>query len=284
MRKDKNIPLEQLVAKIDNDFNPDNSDWIPRVGAWAIDAMQMIDCLPTKKVKVKVKVVDRIVNTGCKFGDGCKVYDMCGNEIKEYNGEDCKRHCCRSTGEKDESFNEEDLKNDPDIENKGDSFDTAERIIARKNRDDEYKPPFSDYYLKHSVIDVYKSYINKNYVKISCNQLELNFHTPFVFVECEKVETYCSDNYGCELPYIPNNGLVIEAIACYCMYKMLCRGYKHPVLNLQASQYGTNPYFMWQSLREEAKRSYINNIVDNTNIDELWRSAFYISAFDPKRN
>lgn len=268
MRKDKNIPLEQLVAKIDNDFNPDNSDWIPRVGAWAIDAMQMIDCLPTKKVKVKVKVVDRIVNTSCKFGDGCKVYDMCGNEIKEYNGEDCKCHCCHSTGEEEQY----------DYKNKDTNFNNVNETVAVQ------AITINSSSLKHDVVNIVKPNINKNYVKISCNQLELNFNTPFVFIECEKVETYCSNSYGCELPYIPNNGLVIEAIACYCMYKMLCRGYKHPVLNLQASQYGTNPYFMWQSLREEAKRSYINNIVDNANIDELWRSAFYISAFDPKRN
>ena len=50
MQNEKNTQLERLIAKIDNDFNPDNSDWIPRVGAWAIDAMSQINVLPKEKV------------------------------------------------------------------------------------------------------------------------------------------------------------------------------------------------------------------------------------------
>ena len=100
MQNDKNTLLERLIAKIDNDFNPDNSDWIPRVGAWAIDAMGMIDCLPKKKVRTKYTVQDRIVNVGCGLGDNFKVYDKCGNIIPELNVEDkANERCCFSTGE-----------------------------------------------------------------------------------------------------------------------------------------------------------------------------------------
>jgi hypothetical protein len=60
---------------------------------------------------------------------------------------------------------------------------------------------------------------------------------------------------------------------------MLCRGYKHPVMNLAASQYGTNPYYMWIKLKDEAKRSVINNNFDDT---KMFRSNFFINTFDPK--
>lgn len=65
------------------------------------------------------------------------------------------------------------------------------------------------------------------------------------------------------------------------MYKMLTRGYVHPVMNLAASQYGTNPYYIWMQTKEEAKRSVINDGTDQI-LDDLWRSAFYIGTFNPR--
>ena len=63
---------------------------------------------------------------------------------------------------------------------------------------------------------------------------------------------------------------------------MLCRGYKHPVFNLNASQYGTNPYYMWTTLKEEAKRSIANN-VDINDASKLFRSNLFINTFDSRR-
>ena len=262
MRNDKNTLLERLIAKIDNDFNPDNSDWIPRVGAWAIDAMSMIDCLPKEKIKTKYPVKDGIVSIGCCLGDNFKVYDMCGNIIKEYNSKDCcDCQCSYSTGEQD--FTRNNI-----VETVGSQAVTINGYPERYN-----------------VVEIKRGDNKpKYYTKLENNMLELSFDTCYVYVEHEIIKTYCSEYYGCELPVIPNNGRLLEAIANYCMYKMLCRGYKHPVFNLQASQYGTNPYYTWMQLKEEAKRSIINDGVDDANIDGIWRSAFYISAFDPKRN
>ena len=41
--------MESIIAKIDNDFNPDNSDWINRVPAWCVDAMQQLKILSVVK-------------------------------------------------------------------------------------------------------------------------------------------------------------------------------------------------------------------------------------------
>lgn len=46
-----NTNLEHIIAKIENDFNPDNSDWIPRVAAWTIDAMAQLKVFNTIKNK-----------------------------------------------------------------------------------------------------------------------------------------------------------------------------------------------------------------------------------------
>ena len=71
-----NTKIERIIAKIDNDFNPDNSDWIPRVGAWAIDAMSQIDALKTIKKRRKLNVKERIAYSPCAIDkDNLKVFD-----------------------------------------------------------------------------------------------------------------------------------------------------------------------------------------------------------------
>ena len=62
---------------------------------------------------------------------------------------------------------------------------------------------------------------------------------------------------------------------------MLCRGYKHPVFNLHASQYGTNPYYMWEQLKSKAKASVINSQQGEDNGE--WR-RFFLNSMMPDRN
>ena len=47
------LPLQRIIAKVDNDFNIDQSDWIPRVAAWTIDAMSILKCTPYVKKRFK---------------------------------------------------------------------------------------------------------------------------------------------------------------------------------------------------------------------------------------
>ena len=126
----------------------------------------------------------------------------------------------------------------------------------------------------------------RNYVLIDDTKIELNFDTDCIQLEYDFIETQESELYGCELPMIPNDGVLIEALTYFCMYKMLTRGYKHPVMNLAASQYGTNPYYIWLQMKEQAKRSIINRNFDRDMDDSsrMFRSALYIDTFDPKRS
>ena len=88
--------IDRIIAKIDNDFNPDNSDWIPRVGAWVHDGLGLLSVSTTKRVKEKFVVKDRIAYNKCEFkGKGvtpiAKLLDCIVlqkrvlNEIREYN-------------------------------------------------------------------------------------------------------------------------------------------------------------------------------------------------------
>ena len=278
MLNNVNTNIERIIAKIDNDFNPDNSDWIPRVGAWCIDAMSQLDILPTKRKKKKLIVKDRIAYSECAINNTkLKVFDNNGCEIKEANKEEYCSDCLstgRLTSETSDSITE--LTPDTiDIINTGQQ--QAPNYVIAETKNDKY--PFR-YNVHHFVIGDNNSQ-ERNYVLVDCDKIEINFDANFIYIETEFIETTCSQLFNCELPVIPNNGLLIEAIAYYCIYKMLCRGYKHPVFNLAASQYGTNPYYNWIQLKEEAKRSVINNNVDDAS--KLFRSTLFIDTFDPRK-
>lgn len=260
----------RIIAKIDNDFNPDNSDWIPRVGPWCIDAMSQLNVLPTKKKRVKFKVNERIIYSDCyKFTNNIKVYDKKGCEIKEakYSGCGCGYP---STGEETET----NTIMTTDTVNYGFS-DAKQEFITYIN--DNPKEKYSN-----RIISISSDNCNRNYVIIDDNKLELSFDTDYIIIELDVIESIFCDEYNCYVPVIPNNGILIEAIVYYCMYKMLCRGYIHPVFNLKASQYGTNPYYMWTTMKEEAKRSVLNNNIDE-DISSLFRSNFFINTFDPRK-
>ena len=52
MKTKRLLSLERIIGKIDNDFNIDNSDWIPRAGAWIIDALSQLKVLPMEIKKL----------------------------------------------------------------------------------------------------------------------------------------------------------------------------------------------------------------------------------------
>lgn len=272
--------VERIIAKIDNDFNPDNSDWIPRVGAWCIDAMSMIDCLCTERKRIKLTVNERIAVSSCPINDkNIKVYDENGCEVKKA---DDKRTCSAylSTGQIEESKTTElsDTAGLFEIANpiaEAPDYLVAETLNADKEWPGRYR--INEYNLGQ------KKTQDRNYVIEGCYNIELSFDTKCIIVEYDAIKCVPT-SYGCDMPAIPNNGILIEALVYYCMYKMLCRGYKHPVFNLQASQYGTNPYYIWLQLKEEARRSILAKHFDSDeDITKILRSNFYISTFDPRR-
>lgn len=272
--------IDRIIAKIDNDFNPDNSDWIPRVGAWVHDALGILQISTTERVKEKFKVVDKIAYNKCPFVGDIKVYDKNGCEIKELD--EIKDNCgCGTsihfTGEQNKS-NPSNGANTVGIVTNDNPADVPDKVIDYPGKGKDYT--------SRTVVEVWDGShrqiaCGRNYVLIDCKNIELNFDTDYIIVEYNKIKQCHSNIYNCDFPEIPNNAKVIEYLAYYCIYKMLLRGYKHPVLNLHASQYGTNPYYIAKSMEEEAKRSYINQGI-NEDLTDLWRSAFFIGTFNPR--
>lgn len=283
------LPIENLIAKIDNDFNPDNSDWIPRVGAWAIDAMSQLKVLRKVTKKTKIEVHNRLARHKCCFvKDDFKVFDANGNEIKEadeINKDACGRLIDSSTGNEQQNEVYDDYGNPVGCNTNG-----ARTLERNYNHPGKVPRVYSEHYnspvenARHNVTSTYYSSPTNNthnYVFVKGDTIELNFDTDYITIVNKEVETSYSDTYHCDLPMIPANGLLMEALAYYCMYKMLTRGYKHPVFNLAASQYGTNPYYMWQQLKDKAKTSVTLDEQDDISGDG-WQSFFFNFTF-PKR-
>lgn len=267
------ITVEHIIAKIDNDFNPDNSDWIPRVAAWCTDAMSQLKVLNNITKKRQFKVINKTVKSQCCFDkNNIKVYDSNGCEIKQADndGNCCNNDSLHSSSSTEGlercnpngSYTREILYN-PNV-NEDIVFTEHVNTIVERERHN----------VKHIDLAPRKG---RNYV-LSGNTITLNFDDTYITIAQKEIETKYSEYYHCEIPVIPNNGLLAEALAYYCMYKMLCRGYKHPVFNLSASQYGTNPYYMWMQLKDKAKASVINSIQGDDNGE--WRN-FFINSMMP---
>lgn len=277
MRNNVSTSVERIIAKIDNDFNPDNSDWIPRVGAWCIDAMGQIGAIKTKPKKVNVRVVDRIAHIPYPVeGGDIKVYDINGCVIKELDD----ASCCDgfpSTGESTSETSGSDgirVTSTMSVANMTKHNQPTEVFAETVN--DKYPNRYN--YYNYGIKGVDKK---RNFVLIDNNKIELNFDAEYICIVIDTIETYYSKVFKCDLPKIPNNAVLIEAITYYCMYKMLCRGFKHPVLNLQASQYGTNPYYIYNQLKDEAERSILNDGI-NQDVSKLFRSSLFIQTYYPR--
>ena len=194
MLNNQSTNIEHIIAKLDNDFNIDHSDYIPRVAAWVIEALSILKCNITETKKIKIKVNDRIACFDGIDTKYMKVYDSNGCELESMeditkNAGSCSK-CDSSTGEDSQSnmiVRDEQIAIPIDSSKYPTEYVTTSRLKAIKGINN-----------------------NRYYVLLSNNKLELNYDADCIFIKYKGVKTYYSDMYGCELPVIPNNGLLIE--------------------------------------------------------------------------
>ena len=246
MKIKNRLPLQRLIGKIDNDFNISESDWIPRVAAWTIDALSQMQVLPMEKKRRKLEVSNRVAQFPCQINaTELKVFDKNGNEIPELN----KDTSCGCSNIKKTTSQEIAV---IDTTNKsGINFMSVGTVMCPNDR---------------------------NFV-LDGNNIELNFDTDEIEVETYETATYFDDYYQCQVPYIYDNGLLLEALAWYVMFKYLSRGSKHMVYDLKSNSAVTNPYLQWNVLRPKAAAS-VKMAISRDN--EGWNNFFYNSTFLPR--
>lgn len=246
MKLNNQLTLQRLIGKVDNDFNISESDWIPRVAAWTIDALSQMRVLPMERKRRTLEVSDRIAQFPCDINaEELSVYDSNGCEIPYYSKSKscgCQSGSIPSTGEQIGITN-------PYAPNCWETVQVAD-IVNKSNR---------------------------NFI-LDGNKIILNFDADKIDVESLEVATYHDDYYDCECPYIYDDGLLLEALAWYILYKYLSRGSKHTVYSLQSNSPVTNPYIQWNTLRPKAMAS-VKGKLGNA---KGWNNFFYNSTFLPR--
>ena len=250
MKIKQQVPLSRIVGKVDNDFNISESDWIPRAAAWIIDALSQLKCLPMERRKRKLDVVERIATFPCELNaKEIKVFDSNGCEIPAL---DSAKECCGNKTKKVQ--------------------DNTRQIAII---DDTNKTGVD--YMR--VVNLSDS-TNRNFVVTNNNSIELNFDTDEITVESFEVATYYDEYFDCQVPYVYDNGTLIEALCWYILFKYLSRGSHHPVYDLKSNSPVTNPFLQWNNLKSKAIASVRSDIYK----DDGWRNFFYNSTFDPRRS
>lgn len=246
MKLKRQCTVERLVGKIDNDFNISESDWIPRVAAWVIDALSQMKCLPMERKKRKLKVNNRIAIFPCTLNTtDIKVYDSHGCEIPELNSGECGCYASySSTGGQDEIA-----------------------VIDNTNNTG----------VNFMQVATINSVANRNFI-LDGDRIELNFDTDYITVESYEVATYHDDYYNCDCPYIYDDGILLEALSFYVLFKYLSRGSKHPVYDLKSNSPVTNPWLQWNTLKTKATASVRYKLLN----DDGWNNFFYNSTFLPR--
>lgn len=246
MKLKNQLPLQRLIAKIDNDFNISESDWIPRVAAWTIDALSQMQVLPMERKRRKLEVSNRIAQFPCTINaKELKVFDKNGCEIPEANS----NNSCGCSSSKKNSPQEIAIIDDTN--KTGINFMQVGTVVSSNSH---------------------------NFV-LDGNNIELNFDTTEIEVETYETATYFDDYYQCDVPYIYDNGLLLEALAWYVMFKYLSRGSKHTVYSLTTNNQYLNPFVQWQLLKPKAAASVKIALRKN---NEGWNNFFYNSTFLPR--
>lgn len=244
--KQHTLKISRLIGKIDNDFNISESDWIPRVAAWVIDALSQMKVLPMERKRRILEVSERIAQFPCCINaDEIKVYDKNGCEISQLDS----NSSCGCNIEVN-NYSPQEIAVIDDNNKSGINFMNVGTVVNNSNR---------------------------NFV-LQGNNIELNFNTDKIIVETLEVATYYDEYYDCEVPYIYDDGLLLEALAWYCLFKYLSRGSKHTIYDLKSTNAIINPYMQWEALKVKAA----NSVKIKLNQDKGWRSFFYNSTFTPK--
>lgn len=241
------LPLQRLIAKIDNDFNISESDWIPRVAAWTIDALSQMQILPMEKKRRKLEVSNRIAQFPCRINSKeITVYDKYGCEIPELNN---KTSCGCSSINK---ISPQEIAIIDTTNKTGVNFMTVGTVAGSNSH---------------------------NFV-LDGDTIELNFDTDEIEVESYETATYFDEYYQCEVPYIYDNGLLLEALAWYVMFKYLSRGSKHQVYSLSAPSQTLNPFIQWSIIKPKAVTAVR---IEISKSNDGWNNFFYNSTFLPRR-
>ena len=267
------INMQRLVGKVDNDFNISESDWIPRVAAWVIDALSQLKVLPMERKTRTLEVSDRLAQFPCELNAyEIRVFDANGNELSDGSLDKCDSGCNTTTEEGECGCK---IERHTSLLRGG----SGQEIAVIDNNYNKYNGSY-DYMPVGTIVQDRGIASGNKKFWIQGNTIEVNFDTDTIKVQTYEVATYHDDYYDTEVPYIYDNGLLLEALEWYILFKYLSRGSKHPIYSLTSPNPYLNPAARWDALKNKAKTSVLKDMAKGQ--DDGWNNFFYNSTFLPR--
>lgn len=98
-------------------------------------------------------------------------------------------------------------------------------------------------------------YVGPYYTHRGGNSIETSFKEGFIELYYKQISTTLSPELGIQIPDVPDNIFLIQALANYIMMQLLIKGYKHPTLNLRDNSPYLNPGMAFDKYTLQARNS-----------------------------
>jgi len=264
--------VDEVIARLDNDFNINKGDYIPRFPQWVYQCLSDLELIYGLVPAAHVGYVE---NNQCALPEDLEHLTMI-----EYKGHRLER---KSKG--NPTFKEDNSVSDYiayiqtdiglDIEVNTENI-TVSDILGGTKLD------IKSIHVKDTSSAQYVPKSGDSYVLLSNGNIETSFYTGIVIYHYYKLPTKYNDRIGALCPLIPDNEFVIEACSWYILMNLMQRGYKHPVYSLNSNNYITNPYLMYRRKRLNARNKGDKLDRDQQKIiTNLWNSAMYNAIANP---
>jgi len=103
--------------------------------------------------------------------------------------------------------------------------------------------------------DANTGYVNPYYTHRNGNTITTSFESGTITVYYKVLPTELVPEFGVNLPKVPNNIHVFNALGNYIMRALIIKGYKHPTLNLQENNPWLNPGLAFEKHAKAARNS-----------------------------
>lgn len=258
--------VDEVIARLDNDFNINKADYINRIPQWVY---QCLGNLHIHLGLVPAIHIANVENNQAELPD-----DIEWLTAIEYNGtrltKASKTSVKFSTSPAVKDYIAVAAANDSYTIIEDTSNVTIDEALNSMNLD------LQSIYLRDSSYIKSLTDSTDNYVLLPNGKIDTSFKSGIVYIHYYKFPVYYSELIGSLCPKVPDHEAILEALTWYILMSILQRGYKHPVYSLNSNSFVTNPYLMYRKIRLNAKNKSADEDRDTGRlIDAMWKSSMY---------
>lgn len=239
------ISADEVIRRLDNDYNVNHSDFIVRLPQWIYQSLRDINYINTF---VQTSLLSKVSNYKCSLPSDLQ--ELVGIEYKN-----SKLPRFKSPLKNNNKYSNEPIVNS----NIGVTiYGSTSDIRITKEISDE---------LKNIEIDItkIKSFdtstisnaisLNTDNYSLLDGYIETSFEEGYIWFHYYKLPEHYNELLGSFCPYIPDVEKVIEFITISCFKYILQRGFKHPVFSLESNNPYTNVGIIYKNLKKEARNT-----------------------------